>query len=280
MSWRSLESHRCARGLLVLALVGWHVGPLRHQGLGSSKLAGVLTCHGRGLRLSSATFPQWKCGFSMRIQCEASRGGQASATKLCSKCRSLLPVEEFQRRSRSPDGLEPCCRKCKNQYMKMRRQIRKAANQNRGRPPDDEQVFCPGCQKTLSAAEFSTHLMSLNRLKPHCKACEKLRRRRYAAMNEQRTLPASFPVPSPLELEEAVGLENARDRNEALSAYGMYFCPRCRSPKSHEAFYQDKQKKHGVSSWCKECIAELRSKIEKSRAYMHVEEPLQHCSCE
>ena len=271
MSWRSLGSHRCARGLLVLALVGWHAGPLRHQGLGSSKLAGVFTCRGRDLRLSSAIFPQWKCRFSIRIQCEASRGGEASATKLCSKCRSLLPVVEFQRRSRSPDGLQPCCRTCKNQYMKMRRQIQKAANQNRGRPPDDEQVFCPGCQKTLSAAEFSTHLMSLNRLKPRCKACEKLRRRRYAAMNEQRTLPASFPVPSTLKLEEAVGIENARDRNEALSAYGMYFCPRCRRSKSYEAFFRNKHNKHGVTGWCKECIAELRSKKGKTRACMLVE---------
>ena len=101
-----------------------------------------------------------------------------------------------------------------NEYNRMRSQIRKAVNMNRGRPPDDEKVFCPTCQRTLPATEFSTHLMRPNRLLGQCKACEKLRRLKYAAMNEQRTRPSSFPVASALELEEAVGIENARDRNE------------------------------------------------------------------
>ena len=140
---------------------------------------------------------------------------------------------------------------------------------NRGRPPDDEQVFCPTCQKTLPVAEFSTSLMSPNRLMSQCKACEKLRRLKYAAMNEQRARPSSFPVPSALELQEAVGLENARDRNEALSAYGMYFCPRCRRPKSYEAFYRDKRQKHGVMSCCKECFGEGQREKERKEQGMH-----------
>ena len=254
-----------ARGLLLAVVVGWHVDPLWFQGKGID-LSGAVAYCGRPLRLGAGAFPQQRCGLSACTQCEAESEVMLVASKLCSKCKSLLPVGEFSRDPSPQDGLDRCCKACKKQYLKMRRQKIKAANKNRGRPPDNELVFCTGCQRTLSAAEFSTDLMSLTRLKPECKACEKLRRQRYATMNEQRTLPASFPVPSALELQEALGIENARDRNEALSAYGMYFCPRCRRPKSYEAFYKSKHHKHGVSSWCKECIAEMRRKREKIRA--------------
>ena len=44
------------------------------------------------------------------------------------------------------------------------------------------------------------------------------------------------------------------------------FCPQCRRPKYYEAFSRSKYKKHGVSAWCKECLAEFRSKREKTSA--------------
>ena len=261
-----------ARGLLLAVVVGWHVHPLWFRGKGID-LSGAAYC-GRPLRLGAGAFPEQRRGLSACTQCEAEGEVTLATSKLCSKCKSLLPVMEFSRDPSTRDGLERCCKACKKQYLKMRRQKTKAGNKNRGRPPDNEQVFCTGCQRTLSAAEFSTHLMSPNRLQSHCKACVQLRCRSYAAMNEQRTLPASFPVPSALELEEAVGIENARDRNEALSAYGMYFCPRCGRPKSYEAFYKSKHQKHGVTAWCKECIVELRSKRERRLGHVHVEVPL------
>ena len=239
---------------------------------------GVFTHCGREFRWSPASCIQQKCRFSLHTQCQAAQAGQLAVSKLCPKCQSLLPVEEFNRYSSSADGRQKWCRKCMSEYKKMRSQIWKTANMNRGRPPDDEQVFCPKCQRTLPAAEFSTNLMRPNRLVSQCKACEKLRYLKYAAMNEQRTRPSSFPMPSALELQEAVGLEDARDRNEALSTYGMYFCPRCRRPKCYEAFSRDKHNNYGVSSRCTECLAELRRKREKTSACVEV--LLRHCSCE
>ena len=190
----SVMQGRFGRGLLVVALVGWHVNTLRHQGDGISKLEVFTHC---SLHLESGTFLQQRAKPLTRTHCEAEEeGSQSTASKMCSKCRSLLPVDEFQRRSRSADGLQSCCRKCMNEYNKMRRQDRKAANKNRSRPPDDEQVFCPRCQRTLRAAEFSSHLMSPNRLLGQCRACVKLHRLKNVAANGQRPRPASFPVPS------------------------------------------------------------------------------------
>ena len=250
---------KVGRGFLVLALVGWCLRP-RPQKVGIHLFAAVTDC-GHLLHLRSATFPRQRC----RTQRKAEGELPVVTSKLCSKCQSLIPVEEFYRNARSADGRRAWCRNCVKQYNKLWRQKLKAANKNRSRPPDDQQVFCPNCQRTLPAVDFSTHLMSRNRLKWQCRSCEKLDRLRHAAANEQRALPASFPVPSGWELQEAVGIENARDRNEALSRYGMYFCPRCRTAKSYEAFYQNKHQKHGVMSCCKECFGEWRARKKRDQ---------------
>ena len=49
--------------------------------------------------------------------------------------------------------------------------------------------------------------------------------------------------------------------------YGMYFCPRCRNPKSYESFYRHNTRKHAVYGWCKECFGERQRKREKNRAW-------------
>lgn len=38
-------------------------------------------------------------------------------TKLCSKCRVVKPVSEFNRCSASYDKLQYCCRECNKAYM-------------------------------------------------------------------------------------------------------------------------------------------------------------------
>ena len=248
---------RFGRGLLVAAVVGWHGLSLWFRGEGTSPL-GVVAHRGRALRPGSGVLAPGRHRISARTGCEAAGQVQSTASKLCSKCKSLLPVEEFAPHRRSADGHQPWCRNCAKQHSKMWRQKQKAANKDRGRPPDDEQVFCPACQRILPAADFSTDLMRINLLQSQCKACVKLGCLKFAALNEQRTMPPSFPAPSALELQEIVAIENARDRNEALSSYGMYFCPSCRRPKSYEAFYKAKRQKHGVTGFCKECLAVMR----------------------
>jgi len=59
--------------------------------------------------------------------------GEASAAngmKPCSRCNRRLPVDQFKRNRRQPDGFQTYCHSCRREYGMLHYQRRKAENEN------------------------------------------------------------------------------------------------------------------------------------------------------
>ena len=140
--------------------------------------------------------------------------------------------------------------------MRELRQGRKRANAHRTHPSDGN-FRCPNCKRMLLAVDFSKNHMEPNGLKSWCKTCSKkkakLFRERYMSENEAKTVPEVFVEPEDGELEAALALNTTSEVNEALSKFGMKWCPACRQAKEYADYSKDKCSKWGRSGYCRKC---------------------------
>lgn len=56
-------------------------------------------------------------------------------TKKCVKCGRELPLSEFQKNARNPDGLQRECRECKNAYMREYNERKRSSKGQKITPP-------------------------------------------------------------------------------------------------------------------------------------------------
>lgn len=49
--------------------------------------------------------------------------------KYCSRCKTLKPIDEFHHHSKTPDGHQPVCKKCRAELDKIRNEKKKAARE-------------------------------------------------------------------------------------------------------------------------------------------------------
>ena len=176
----------------------------------------------------------------------------------CTKCRRLLPASEFHKDRRSVNGLHCHCKECKRRYDRELRQRRKRANANRTHP-SDQNLQCPGCKRLLLAVDFSRNPTRLSGLEGWCKTCMnknvKRFRQRCAAANEAKRPLAVFIEPEDGELEEALALSTTSEMNEALSRFGLKWCPACRQAKVYSDYNKNKCDKWGRQTYCRKCQA-------------------------
>lgn len=54
---------------------------------------------------------------------------ETTATKICDTCHKELPLTEFHRNKKNPDGLQTTCKSCKNAYMRKYAEKRRQAKE-------------------------------------------------------------------------------------------------------------------------------------------------------
>ena len=241
-----MRAHHCHTLLAIIVVVILHVA-----------------CHDVALLLSFALIPSASIlsvstSRPSRIQRQA---GETADGVLCPKCQKILPKAAFYRHKKSANGLCSACKKCKNQYMRALYHRRQMASQNAKNV--DAGVFqCRYCRNMLPASEFSIDSGKRSGLSSRCRSCMKdylsRVRARHKEANRDQVFLGTFPQPTTKELEHAIALDGARERNEALQAWGMYFCPSCRQAKLYTDFHKSRSTKYGVLGHCKVCFAERR----------------------
>src|SRR5690606_4483194 len=117
---------------------------------------------------------------------------ETMATKRCPRCKQELPVTEFGQNQSKKDGLQSYCRECYRAYNRERRK------KNAARQPDEiptpSEKRCPGCERELSANEFSKDQGSKDGLQGYCRECYRAYKREYAKKNAARN-PDEIPIP-------------------------------------------------------------------------------------
>ena len=193
---------------------------------------------------------------------ETAETGETAEVARCSKCNEFLPASAFYQHKGRQQGLSSYCKKCKNRYDREyyhRKKVATSKEQSLG-----GLLLCQSCRQMLPSADFCRHAGGRNGLDSQCKVCRKEYKRRcharYRAANQEHSLHNKLPQPTATELEAALALEGARARNEALSAWGMHFCPACRQAKSRTDFHQNRAQKYGIARLCKLCSSAKRNK--------------------
>jgi len=166
--------------------------------------------------------------------------------KQCKACKDYFPEtdEFFVKKPSCKNGLDAYCRKCRYAYNK--------ANQQKPKTPKPEipdgYKRCSKCKDSFPATNefFYAHQLTLDKLNPSCKKCEKTR---YRVTHPERVLVSDAPE-------------------------GYKRCAGCRRDiiATLEYFHALKSEKDGLHRICKACrtqkrIAERLARIDKARAY-------------
>ena len=234
-----------------------------------------------GTKASSASsgFGSWHRPFNAytsRVARQALSSQIHDAALECTKCRRMLPASQFHKDRSRTNGLKPYCKECKRHYDRELRQRRRIANANRTYV-SDARLRCTRCQQLLPASGFAKNLMQPKGLQSWCKPCDneamKLRAQKYKASNEANSIKLAFMKPADWELDEALALNSTAEMNEALSRFGMKWCPSCLEAKLYIDFHKNRQKKWGLECHCKRCLLEQQRgrRTTKRREHMPVD---------
>lgn len=101
--------------------------------------------------------------------------------KTCPKCDTRLPIVEFGRNRRTPDGLQAWCKPCTN-YASYLTALR---NKRRDVIIVPLTKRCPRCERTLAAADFNRAAHKSSGLGTYCRQCNTAYQRRYRAGQAQ-----------------------------------------------------------------------------------------------
>lgn len=116
------------------------------------------------------------------------------ARKRCTKCDEIKPMKDYNWQSRAAGTRRPECGDCQREHYRQYRRERRGDRLARYAAPgitrtvetdawddeDDEDVYCPGCDRALPREAFWKHKRATNGLQPRCKACTDQRRRERA----------------------------------------------------------------------------------------------------
>lgn len=108
--------------------------------------------------------------------------------KRCTRCDVVKPMTEYAWLFRSKGVRRPDCLECQRQRFREYRRERRGERLSRYTAPviartvetdawEDEDVYCPGCDRSLPREAFHKHKRAANGLQPRCKECANARRR-------------------------------------------------------------------------------------------------------
>lgn len=93
-----------------------------------------------------------------------------SSLKACAKCHAAKPIDEFYKRSGSPDRTLSACKKCMNEESRRYNATRKF-------PPSTTPQTCVKCRETKPADEFYNNRRRRSGKMSACIACDRARNR-------------------------------------------------------------------------------------------------------
>lgn len=114
-------------------------------------------------------------------------------SKRCFKCKSVLPVAEFNRNRASRDGFQASCRPCSRDIRKLYEarhaeaiQLRHAEKLAREVGEDTETKVCRSCGETKPKLSFYAHRSTLDGRANYCSECAKHHQREWNNKNRER----------------------------------------------------------------------------------------------
>lgn len=108
--------------------------------------------------------------------------------KYCPRCETVLPVGQFHRNSRRPDGRAFYCRRCmavfaRNWYDRTQKPTvlarQQESEEERERMRNAEKKKCARCKKLLPRSDFNQHKGTADELQGYCRRCQATYERRY-----------------------------------------------------------------------------------------------------
>lgn len=153
-------------------------------------------------------------------------------SKTCSLCQQDLPVEAFNRRSASADGLQPKCRNCERAR---KRQLACMSDEERADARAAKIADlkpCSDCGVIKPLASYPKKPRKIDGRGSRCLKCDNAKRRK-AASKRRRFTDAEI---------------SASRKGSELKR-----CPRCSRNLSFSEFYVDRTRRDGATVHCKSC---------------------------
>jgi hypothetical protein len=145
-------------------------------------------------------------------------------TKKCNRCWIEKSTLDFQKRSKSKDGLRNQCKECRSEQDKDRCE----KNRNRDAIDVPDYKTCPRCNQEKEGSEFYKDNNTLDGLGGWCKEC----RVKTTNVNQEKN--------------------KAR---EIIIIPDFKRCARCKIEKPSREFYKTWYNKNGLTSWCRDCVS-------------------------
>lgn len=164
---------RAARDRRAVRNSGTPEGPLIYKVCHRCKVNKPSNAFNRSSRSADGLYASCKaCRKTSRdsvVQARVAAGFLTPSSKTCTSCGITKSVDNFYRKSASPDGLMPVCKPCKSAAVRDWRDRRLA--EGPGQPPSHKR--CGRCRSFKPAADFHRNARALDGLHVYCKPCRK-----------------------------------------------------------------------------------------------------------
>jgi len=155
---------------------------------------------------------------------------------LCTRCRQVKPVEEFQKHKQSKWGVYTICIECHNKSRRKDKSEKGKYSKKYLKKLEQQRLAisrlkkCNKCNQVKNLDEFRFR-KSQNRYDSICKKCKKREEsKRKVEKNRKKKL-----------------------KVKKLFEAGLFKCGRCKEIKPISEFYKDKRREYGIESTCKKC---------------------------
>jgi hypothetical protein len=149
-------------------------------------------------------------------------------TKVCSRCKRVLPLTEFGKGSGNKDGLQRWCKECHFEYrLKVNPNTKHRKHYESDKP---EEKTCHKCGLIKPLDSFNKNKTEFGGLSNWCKECN-------------------------LEYQHS-RKPNSKYREKYICEPGKKYCSVCKTQKSVIGFSKNKNIKDGLSRTCKDCVRE------------------------
>lgn len=147
-------------------------------------------------------------------------------------CGASLPLNQFHRSTRSPDGLQARCKACQLDYKRARSE--KVSAVRRAEVPEGLK-FCPRCQTDLPLDSFHRLKRAKDGRQTYCRTCANVVHQEYRERNAV-----------------AIALRTA-EKLVSVATRGTKVCTKCGMEKSVTSFYLHRGTKDGRTTYCGQC---------------------------
>lgn len=186
-------------------------------------------------------------------------------TKVCSKCKSYLPFDNFAKNPKKSDGMDGYCKKCNKERYKQ--------NKNKKKIELSEKK-CTKCDTIKDISEFYSRVGSIDGKTSECKDCAM---DMYRNRSENREYTETPDIKECLQCKKVLEIYNFGNKNDSPDGKMSYCktccsenaknnrlmpkeclsktkkCNKCNIEKDIENFWNSKSNKDGKDNKCRDC---------------------------